>query len=73
MSGDFLQDWLTLWMAATVGLGPFMSFYGASRSICGQKEGDIPGGCLLIAGLLLLASVPLGYWFFQTFAVVWRP
>lgn len=73
MTGVFMTDWFTLLLAFTVGLMPFSAFFGLTKMVCGEKADDTPMGCIIIAFLLLIAAIPLGYWCFQTFAVVYRP
>ncbi len=66
-----MQDWFTLWLATVVGTAPFVVFYRFGKWLCGEQTP--PTGFLVLTGLLLLGAPFVGYWFFQNFAVVWRP
>lgn len=74
MSGDFMRDWFTLVLAFTIGTAPFFIYMGSMRAFGFKHEEGIspPVGCTIFALLLLVCSIPIGYWCFTTFVVDWR-
>ncbi len=75
MTGNFMSDWLTLWLAFVVATAPFGMFLGAVRMIVGRdppKRNGCAIAILAMSWLLLIAAPFIGYWCFQTFVVEWR-
>lgn len=68
MSGEY--PIMTLWMALIVAGAPFTCLYRLAMRAYG--ENGVPGGCLALVGIPLLAAPFIGFWFYHTFAVVAR-
>lgn len=75
LSGNFMQDWLTVVLAALVGFAPFGCVYSIITSIFGKEAPPtgLAAALLVVILLLLIAAIPLAIWTYMNFQVMWRP
>lgn len=72
MSDDPVLAGFTMFFVVSVAMWPMAAYFSVARRLFGPEAKDVPAGCVVVGLLLFVAAIPLGYWAFRTFEIVWR-